>query len=207
MLAISVVAALPLMAATVDDTIYATTFADEDGENKNACSLREAIQTASDNKSYGGCAVGKKSPDVTDRIELKAGEYTIGKPLTPSSMVNILGETPADWSEKDIITGDYPKRLPMQTIIKGNHSFSLFDTTSGKSNLTLQSVRLESGKSARGGAIKAGATVSLVQVEIANSSANEGGAIYLSGVGSTLDVTNSVFEGNTATRGAVLAMS
>ena len=207
LLAISVVAALPLMAATVDDTIYVTTFADEDGENKNACSLREAIQTASDNKSYGGCAVGKKSPDVTDRIELKAGEYTIGKPLTPSSMVNILGETPADWSEKDIITGDYPKRLPKQTIIKGNNSFSLFDTTSGKSNLTLQSVRLESGKSARGGAIKAGATVSLVQVEIANSSANEGGAIYLSGVGSTLDVTNSVFEGNTATRGAVLAMS
>lgn len=207
LLALSIVATLPLMAATKDDTIYVTTFTDEDGENPSACSLREAITTAADNKAYGGCAVGLTSPDVTDRIELKAGEYTIEKPLTPSSMVNILGETPTDWSNKDIILGEYPERLPLQTTIKGNGSFTLFDTTAGKSTLTLQLLRLEDGRSSRGGAIRAGSTVSLVQVEVKNSSADEGGAIYLSGVGSALNVTNSVFEGNTAKRGAVLGMS
>lgn len=127
--------------------------------------------------------------------------------LTPSSLVNILGASPTDWGDKDIITGDYPKRLPMQTTILGDDSFTLFDTTIGKSSLTLQSVRLENGRATRGGAIKAGSAVSLIQVEIKNSSADEGGAIYLSGKNTNLDVTNSVFEGNVATRGAVVAMS
>ncbi|MFC3903085.1 CSLREA domain-containing protein [Acinetobacter marinus] len=206
-LALSIVAALPLMAATEDEVIYVTTFADEDGENSNACSLREAITTAAKNESYGGCKVGKTSPAVTDRIDLEAGEYVITKPLTPSSMINILGKSPTDWNVKDVITGDYPQRQPLKTTIKGNNSFTLFDTTAGKSTLTLQTLRLENGGASRGGAIKAGATVSLVQVEVKNSTATEGGAIYLSGVGSALDVTNSVFEGNTATRGSVLAMS
>lgn len=207
LLALSIVATLPLMAATEDDTIYVTTFADEDGENNNACSLREAITTAADNRSYGGCKVGQTSPDVTDRIQLEAGDYVLESSLTPSSLVNILGASPTDWGDKDIITGDYPKRLPMQTTIQGDNSFTLFDTTVGKSSLTLQSVRLENGRATRGGAIKAGSAVSLIQVEITNSSADEGGAIYLSGKNTNLDVTNSVFEGNVATRGAVVAMS
>lgn len=207
LLALSIVATLPLMAATEDDTIYVTTFADEDGENNNACSLREAITTAADNRPYGGCKVGQTSPDVTDRIQLEAGVYVLESSLTPSSLVNILGASPTDWGDKDIITGDYPKRLPMQTTIQGDDSFTLFDTTIGKSSLTLQSVRLENGRATRGGTIKAGSAVSLIQVEIKNSSADEGGAIYLSGKNTNLDVTNSVFEDNVATRGAVVAMS
>jgi CSLREA domain-containing protein len=207
LLALSIVATLPLMAATNDDYIYVNTFADEDGENSNACSLREAVQTAADNKPYGGCSVGKTSSAVTDFIMLKAGEYVLEKPLTPSSMIKIFGETPTDWSEKDILTGDYPQRTPLQTTISGNNTFTLFDTTAGKSQLSIESVRLEDGNADRGGAIKAGSLVSLVKVEIANSNANEGGAIYLSGIGSSLEASSSVFENNTASRGAVIAMS
>lgn len=58
LLAAMILSAMSLMAAE-DKTIYVTTFADEDGENNNACSLREAIKTAKLDKSYGGCKVGR----------------------------------------------------------------------------------------------------------------------------------------------------
>lgn len=45
---------MPLMAQT---TIKVTTFNDEDNENMNTCSLREAITAAEMRKSYGGCEV------------------------------------------------------------------------------------------------------------------------------------------------------
>ena len=45
-----ILSAMSLMAAE-DKTIYVTTFADEDGENTSACSLREAIKTAKLDKS------------------------------------------------------------------------------------------------------------------------------------------------------------
>ncbi|ENU68511.1 hypothetical protein F978_03248 [Acinetobacter baumannii NIPH 615] len=45
-LALAVLAAMPLFADTANQRIEVTTFADEDGENPNACSLREAIKVA-----------------------------------------------------------------------------------------------------------------------------------------------------------------
>ena len=45
LLCVMVLSAMSLMAAE-DKTIKVTTFADENGENTNACSLREAIITA-----------------------------------------------------------------------------------------------------------------------------------------------------------------
>lgn len=217
-LALSIIAALPLMAATEDEIIYVTTFADEDGENSNACSLREAITTAARNKSYGGCTVGNTSSSVTDVIQLEAGEYLLDKPLTPGSMVNIYGKTPTSWDSRDVISGDYPEKLTLQTTIKGKDSFSLIDTTTGKATLTLNNIILTNGyapkednsgqKGGRGGAIKAGGAVNLNRVIIQNSgAAEEGGAIYLSGIGSSLSLTNSVLQNNHAPQGAVLAMS
>ena len=44
LLCVMVLSAMSLMAAE-DRTIYVTTFVDENGENANACSLREAIIT------------------------------------------------------------------------------------------------------------------------------------------------------------------
>lgn len=52
-----ILSAMSLMAAE-EKTIYVNTFADENGDNLNNCSLREAIQMAKDNKSHGGCNAG-----------------------------------------------------------------------------------------------------------------------------------------------------
>ena len=43
LLATMVIAAMPLLAATSNTPINVTTFDDEDGDNLNACSLREAL--------------------------------------------------------------------------------------------------------------------------------------------------------------------
>ncbi|MEG2070322.1 MAG: CSLREA domain-containing protein, partial [Bacteroidales bacterium] len=45
LLCVMVLSAMSLMAAE-DKTLYVNTFDDEDGENLNKCSLREAIKTA-----------------------------------------------------------------------------------------------------------------------------------------------------------------
>lgn len=220
LLALSVMAALPLMAATADETIYVTTLADEDGENANACSLREAITAAAQNRPYGGCTAGKSSSSVTDDIQLKEGVYELKKPLTPTSMVRIMGKVATTWDSKDAVTGTYPERLPLQTVIKGNNSFTLFDATGSKSVLNLQNMVLTDGRAkavaatdgritdGRGGAIKAGGVVNLNRVEIRNSTADAmGGAIYLSGVGSSVNMVDSTIQNNIAPKGAVLAMS
>lgn len=210
LLALSVVAVMPFVMADTpnDDRIRVTTFADEDGENLDACSLREAITTAVNNKSYGGCAVGKTHPSVTDTILLEKGEYILSKPLYPASQVNIFGGEINDWSKKNLITGDYPALLQPTTVIKGNGTFSLFDTSSGKAQLTLNNLSLENGGGKRGGAILGGGPLYLNQVEVKNSTATEaGGAIYLAGVGSSFQAIDSLFENNHAPKGAVVAMS
>lgn len=210
LLALSIVSVIPfVMANTVEDErIKVTTFVDEDGENLEACSLREAITAAMQNKPYGGCAKGKLHPSVTDTILLEKGEYLLSKSLTPGSQINIYGGEINDWSQKDAVTGTYPALLQPTTTIKGNGTFSLFDTSSGKATLILNNLGLHNGGGKRGGAILAGGAITLNQVEIKNSSASEvGGAIYLSGVGSFLQVEDSLFENNQAPKGAVIAMS
>ena len=53
LLGVMIVSAMSLMAAE-DRTIYVTTFADENGENPDKCSLREALVAAKQNKAFGG---------------------------------------------------------------------------------------------------------------------------------------------------------
>jgi hypothetical protein len=84
LLAVMVLAAMSSMAAT-SNIIKVTTFDDENGENLNQCSLREAIETARKNKSFGGCNVGNPNNGQTDYIQLEAGEYLLTKgELVPS---------------------------------------------------------------------------------------------------------------------------
>jgi CSLREA domain-containing protein len=72
-LATLVVATMPLIAATSDDTIKVTTFADEDGENANACSLREAIETAKDVRLMVVVQFLISYPLLQNRFSLKKG--------------------------------------------------------------------------------------------------------------------------------------
>ena len=62
-----------LLAATSNTPINVTTF-DEDGDNLNACSLREALKTAEIRKSFGGCEV-TDILSTTQKLFNKAGTY------------------------------------------------------------------------------------------------------------------------------------
>lgn len=209
LLALVVLAALPVTAAT-DRTLYVTTVEDEEGENANACSLREAIQAATSNRAYGGCMAGQL--DITDQIRLKAGTYNIKKPLIIGSSVAITGADAANFAKEDAFTNVYPARSRLETIIQpataDQLTSGLFDSTVSRSSFILNNLILKGGKSNRGGAIRAGGAVELNRVRISNSSATDvGGAIYLEGSSANLTAADTLFDGNVANRGAVIGMS
>ncbi|ENU31520.1 hypothetical protein F991_00665 [Acinetobacter sp. CIP-A165] len=210
-LATVVVASMPLIAATNDGPIKVTTFLDEDGENSKACSLRVALETAKRRTSYGGCKVTDTSVGTQKRIQLEAGIYTLKSELTPQVNVAILGSSPVDWDEKNILLNDvvnqYPAQIPLQTTIKAENS-RIFNTAFSQKSLVLSNVILTGGRTADlGGAIYAGADVSLNSTQILDSQAGKaGGAIYLAGNTSNLTISKSLIEKNQAPTGSVLAM-
>ncbi|MDR2250215.1 CSLREA domain-containing protein [Acinetobacter sp.] len=209
-LALTVLAAMPLFADTANQRIEVTTFADEDGENPNACSLREAIKVAETRRSDYGCTVYNTSKSQV--IQLKAGTYTLNKELVPNADIAIYGfgekDQDKNWSEKSVLTNDYPALQPLQTIINAVGKSRIFNTAVNKQPLFLQNVILENGSAPDfGGAIYAGGNVTLLNTQILNSQAQKGGAIFLGGDNVNLSVTHSLIKGNSATTGSVVSMS
>ncbi|WP_202745151.1 CSLREA domain-containing protein [Acinetobacter pittii] len=202
---IAVLATMPLMAQT---TIKVTTFADEEGENTNACSLREAIVAAETRKSYGGCEV--PFVDIGYTIQLEGGTYYLNKELTPKIALNIIGKDPSNWDLKGLLTNDYPALTALQTRINASGNSRIFNTAVYQQSLTLVNIILENGKASDvGGAIYAGADVTLQDSQILNSQAPKGGAIYLGGGKANLTIERSLVQGNgiNSTLGSILAMS
>jgi len=206
-LALAVIAAMPLFADTTTGRIDVTTFDDEDGENTNACSLREAIKTAELRKSYGGCTVIDTRETTQKSIQLKAGIYTLTKELVPNANIAIFGADPVDWQKKSVLTNDYPAQLELQTRINAQGKSRIFNTTTYKQPLSINNVILENGvTTGQGGAIYAGADIALQNSQILSSRATSGGAIYLASPNITLSVNHSLLKGNNATQGSVLSM-
>ncbi len=208
-LATMVIAAMPLLAATSNTPINVTTFEDEDGDNLNACSLREALKTAEIRKSYGGCEVTDILSTTQKVIQLKAGIYRLNTELTPKVDVSIWGESPVDWQKKSVLTNDYPAQTDLKTTIEVKNNSRIFNTTVGNKNLALSNIILRNGKTTdRGGAIYAGANITLQNTKILNSQAElGGGAIFLAGPSASLSITNSLIQDNQSPMGSVLAMS
>ncbi|ERP95058.1 membrane protein [Acinetobacter sp. COS3] len=208
-LATMVVASMPLIAATSTDIIKVTTFADEDGENTNACSLREALKTAEIRRPYGGCSTTDILTSTTKQIQLEEGTYTINSELVPKVAVAIYGATPLNWEKKNVITNRYPAQTALKTVIDAKNGSRIFNTTAGNNALILNNLVLKNGKTAdRGGAIYAGADVNLNNVQVLSSSAGvSGGAVFLAGPVAGLSVANSVIRGNQSPVGDVLGMS
>ena len=208
-LATMVIAAMPLLAATSNTPINVTTFEDEDGDNLNACSLREALKTAEIRKSYGGCEVTDILSTTQKVIQLKAGIYRLNTELTPKVDVSIWGESPVDWQKKSVLTNDYPAQTDLKTTIEVKNNSRIFNTTVGNKNLALSNIILKNGKTTdRGGAIYAGANITLQNTKILNSQAElGGGAVFLAGPSASLSITNSLIQDNQSPMGSVLAMS
>lgn len=208
LLALTIISAMSLMAAD-DKTIYVNTFDDEDGENTNKCSLREAVTAASTHKAYGGCPAGQSFATVTNVIQLEAGEYKLNKELQPNSAIIIQGKQPVDYGQKNVLTNSYPALTPLETTISGQGKVRIMNTTNlNKPSVTLNNLILKDGYSASlGGALYVAGATALNNVSILNAKAQSGGAIYLSDVGSSLTVTNGVYQANQALSGSVLAMT
>lgn len=209
LLATLVLATMPLFAATSSAPIQVTTFVDEDGENNSACSLREALKTAADRKSYGGCQVTDTSPATTKSIQLDAGTYVLDRELTPKIDIVILGKSPVDWEKRSIITNDYPAQTALKTTIDVKGKGRIFNTTGNNSSLTLNDIILKNGKTSdRGGAIYAGGNVNLQNTQILDGQAAiSGGAIFLAGPSSSLNINSGLLKNNKAPLGSLLAMS
>lgn len=207
-LTLAVLSAMSLMAAE-DTIIYVTTFDDEDGTNDAKCSLREALTAASTNRAYGGCAKGNTDRVQTDIIQLEAGTYSLNAELQPTSSVIIRGKEPVDYSKPNVISNSYPAQTKIQTIINGQNTHRIFNTTNlNRPSLSLRNIELRNGKSStNGGALLLGGETDLYNVNITSSSALRGGAIFLNDSDSSLSYSVGWVSGNTAQQGAVIAMS
>lgn len=213
LLAVMVLTAMGLMAAE-DKTIYVTTFADEDGENSNACSLREAIKTAKLDKSYGGCAVGRRLANdgsAADVIQLEAGEYKLNRELVVESAVNIQGKSAYSYIEKSPITNNYPLREALSTTISGQGKTRLFNSIESHSSINVYDLILKDAYSqGNGAAFYVAGALTINNSEIVNAqSKSEGAAIYAAALNSELGITinNSLLQQNNAEKlGSVVAM-
>ncbi|OTG68168.1 hypothetical protein B9T25_05610 [Acinetobacter sp. ANC 4470] len=204
-----ILSAMSLMAAE-DKTIYVNTFVDENGENLNNCSLREAIQTAEDNKSYGGCSAGNTTNGLKDIIQLEAGEYVLKSELRPKAEVFIYGKSPADHSAKNSLTHNYPALRALKTSISANNASRIFNTSDTNANINLTNLILKNGYSEQlGGALLVGGSLNMVNSAILNSeSTQKGGAIYFvaHNEGKEINLSQVLIQGNQAKEGSVLAM-
>lgn len=170
--------------------IAVNTTADEYGTGTD-CSLREAIEAANGNASFGGCPAGFGD----DAISLPDGTYRI---------------TRAGAEEDDNATGDFdvkgadalhiqPVDSKAHVVIDGNGIDRVFDKTS-TGNLKLTSLRITGGALTQiedGGGIRIG--VGLTELEDVtvdgNSSAYSAGGIA---VYAQLQMLNSTISGNSS---------
>ena len=215
LLCVMVLSAMSLMAAE-DRTIYVTTFADENGENANACSLREAIITAKKNAAYGGCTPGNTVFGQTDYIQLEAGRYNLDSELAPESRVIISGASRENFKEKNKLTQTYPALEGIKTMISGEGRTRIFNTSKTEISFTLNNIQLENGyagtqagQNGRGGAVLIGGDLIFKNGAIVNSKAEvAGGAIYNVALNSEkkISINGSLIQGNTAVKGSVIAM-
>ncbi|NNH24938.1 CSLREA domain-containing protein [Acinetobacter terrestris] len=215
LLCVMVLSAMSLMAAE-DRTIYVTTFLDENGENANACSLREAIITAKKNAAYGGCTPGNTVFGQKDYIQLKAGTYKLNSELVPESNVIISGASRENYKEKNKLTQTYPALEGIKTMISGEGRTRIFNTSKTEISFTLNNIQLENGyagtqagQNGRGGAVLIGGDLIFNNGSIVNSKAEvAGGAIYNVALNTEkkISINGSLIQGNTAAKGSVIAM-
>lgn len=210
LLAVMVLVAMSSMAGT-SKVINVTTFDDENGENLNKCSLREAIETARKNKAYGGCTVGNALNGQTDYIQLEAGEYLLTKgELVPQNQIVINGKSRFNYEEKNLLTQKYPAYEDIKTTINAQGKSRIFNTSRSEANFVVNNVRLTGGMTQdRGGAVYLGGAFSLNNGAIENSEAKvAGGAIYAvaHNIAKKTLLTSSIVKGNQAPKGSVVAM-
>ncbi len=182
----------PLVPWETTSHISVTTVDDQYGGINFGCSLREAIEAANTNTTFGGCPAGAHPPAV-DVIYLPFGTYALdiaGK----NEDGNQSGDL--DISEDLIIRG-----AEIGTVIDAGGRDRIVDVLSGASvtleNLTLTGGRSPDGKdgASNGGGIRNAGNLTLTRIRLINNQAGKGastdasaatgghgGGIYTSGI-------------------------
>ncbi|RKG32638.1 CSLREA domain-containing protein [Acinetobacter tianfuensis] len=209
LLGVMVLTAMSLMAAE-ERTIVVNTFADENGENSNNCSLREALVAAKKNAAYGGCSQGNTNITQQDIIQLDAGTYVLKHgELQPDSFVQIRGKSRDNYDKKHVLSGYYPAYEDIKTTIDAGSQSRLFNTSATFAALTLTDLALKNGQADYGGAILAGGDLTLNRAAILNSAATEAGGAIFNATQSgekSLTIAGSLLQANQSKKGSVLAM-
>lgn len=205
---------MSLMAAE-SRIIQVTTTLDID--DLKSCSLRQAIRTAYENKSYGSCNVGNRLPGQPDYIQLEKGEYVLTRgELKLNSPISLYGALPFDEQAKDLLKGTFPAQQPIQTSINAQGQSRIFNTVTSGTTLEINNIALKNGYAkasstdrGNGGALFIGGILKIYNSAILDSKAdNEGGAIYFVGSDSerTVSLIKTLIMRNHAPLGSVWAM-
>lgn len=218
LLGIMVLSAMSLMAAD-DRVIQVTTFEDQNGEDLNNCSLREALVAAKKNIAFGGCSAGNTNRGSTDYIQLKEGEYILNSELRPESMVRIYGAAALDYNQRDPLTHRYPSIAPLKTSINAQGNSRILNTSDTQASVALYDLVLKNGNAngggnlnakdqGKGGAVFVAGPLSANNIEIQNSKGEQGGAIYVVAhqTERQVNLENAFIHHNQAKVGSVLAM-
>ncbi|MEB6563935.1 CSLREA domain-containing protein [Acinetobacter towneri] len=209
---------MSLMAAD-DRVIQVTTFEDQNGEDLNNCSLREALVAAKKNIAFGGCSAGNTNRGSTDYIQLKEGEYILNSELRPESMVRIYGAAALDYKQRDPLIHRYPSIAPLKTSINAQGNSRILNTSDTQASVALYDLVLKNGNAngggnlnakdqGKGGAVFVAGPLSANNIEIQNSKAEQGGAIYVVAhqTERQVNLENAFIHHNQAKVGSVLAM-
>ncbi|MFN2414226.1 MAG: hypothetical protein ABR603_03695, partial [Pyrinomonadaceae bacterium] len=170
----------------------------------NVCTLRKAVNNASDNlATYPQCQAGEDGPVVVDTIVFNV----------PGTITFALGGPTEDGGESgDLDVTDDLTIIghPEGTTINAADLDRVFHVHPGVT-LTLVNIHITNGnQNAYGGGVRveAGATLNLngVTVSSSHTGAGDGGGIYADGA--TLNITNSTVSGNTTpNHGAGIAVN
>ncbi|WP_440225668.1 choice-of-anchor Q domain-containing protein [Dokdonella sp. MW10] len=160
------------------------------------CSLREAITAANTDAAFNGCPAGSGA----DIIVLPAGEYRLTRAGADEDG-NLTGDLDIRSSLQLQGAGADLTR------IRGDRVDRLFDVRQGipavPVEVRIAGMTLRNGEAALGGAILvgSGAGLRVEGVSIVNNIATQGGAIAVQGA---LSVSAAAFHANSATRGGAL---
>ena len=202
-------AALIFSASAHAATIEVTTTTDEDVVNSSACSIREAVKTSLRQSNIGGCVrVGDTRVGVIDTINLKSGEtYQLNSTIVLNKQLNSRvtsvrfgSDQQLDYSQRNTVTGLPGKIIINRPIIRAANNQSIFDSSQDRVGLEFTGIELRgSGFVDQGGAINVGGELTLTDSKVTKGYARFGGAFFLEGSESALQLTRTELSDNEAT--------
>ncbi len=182
---VSLAALAPGASAAVDVT--------DSGDGGAGCTLREAVKSANDDLSFGGC-IDALPVDTWDEIELDAGStYTLTG--LPGDDANSSGDL--DIADSVLFYANGPG-----TTVSGGDADRVFHVLGGGSTLGLDSFKVIGGNVlGDGGAVKTvGGPVNVFQMTFEDNKALGSGGAIDNGA-SLVTIADSAFIGNTAING------